>query len=72
MALRSTQPVTEIRTRNSSWGQRQPVLRVDNRTTFMWRIYTNTEASVSWNYQDLSKPEQGLLFLYLLLGPISL
>jgi hypothetical protein len=30
MALGSTQPLTEMSTRNVSWGQRRPVLRADN------------------------------------------
>ena len=30
MALGSTQPVTEISTRSTSWGQRRPVRKADN------------------------------------------
>ena len=38
MALGSTQPLTEISTRNVSWGSRQPVRTADNLTTFMCRL----------------------------------
>lgn len=46
-------------------GKRQAVHMADNRTTFMCRLSTNLEVSVSWNHQDLYRPAQGLLFLYL-------
>jgi len=32
MALGSTQPLTEMSTRSSSWGQRRPVRKADNLT----------------------------------------
>jgi hypothetical protein len=35
MALGSTQPLTEMSTRNISWEWRQPVCRADNLSTFM-------------------------------------
>jgi hypothetical protein len=35
MALGLIQPLTEVRTRNISWGQRRPVRRADNLTSFM-------------------------------------
>jgi hypothetical protein len=35
IALGSTQPLTEMSTRNISWGLRRLVLRADNLTTFM-------------------------------------
>jgi hypothetical protein len=38
MALESTQPLTEMSTRNISWGQRRPVRRADNLTTFTCRL----------------------------------
>ena len=38
MALGSTQPLTEMSTRNISWGLRRPVRRADNLTTFMCRL----------------------------------
>jgi len=38
MAVGSTQPLTEMSTRNISWGYRRPVRRADNLTTFMCRL----------------------------------
>jgi len=38
MFLGSTQPLTEISTRNIFWEQRRPVRRADNLTTFMCRL----------------------------------
>jgi len=38
MALGLTRALTEMSTRNVSWGQRRPVLRADNLTTFMYRL----------------------------------
>ena len=37
MALGSTQPLTEMSTRNISLGERRPVRKADNLTTFMCR-----------------------------------
>jgi hypothetical protein len=45
MALGSTQTVTEMSTRNVSWGQRWPVRRADNLATFMCRLSSNLEPS---------------------------
>jgi hypothetical protein len=39
MALQSTQPLTEMSTRNISWGQRRLVHRADNLATFICRLY---------------------------------
>ena len=64
MALGSTQPLTEMSTRNISWGYRRPVRRADNPTTFMCRLSWNLGASTSWNPQGLSRPVMGLLYLY--------
>jgi len=36
MALGPTQPLTEMSTSGISWGGRQPVLKADKVTTFMW------------------------------------
>ena len=47
MALGSTQPLTEMSTRNIS---------------FMCRFPWNLGASTSWNTQGLTKPVQGLLY----------
>jgi hypothetical protein len=38
MALGSTQPLTEMSTRNTSWEQRRPERRADNLATFMCRL----------------------------------
>ena len=65
MALELTQPVTEMSTRNISWGVKRPVLRADNLTTFLCRLPWNLGASTFWNPQYLSRPIRGLLYLYL-------
>jgi len=67
-----TQPLTEMGTRNISWGWRRPVCRADNPTTFMCRLSWNLGASPSWNPQGLSRPVMGLFYLYLLLGHTTL
>ena len=64
MTLGSTQPLTQMSTRNISWGLRRPVRRADNLTTFMCRLSWNLEASTSWNPQGLSRPVMGLLYLF--------
>jgi hypothetical protein len=64
MALRSTQPLTEIGTRNFL-GVWRPVRRADNLTTFMCRVSWNLGASASWNPQGLFRCVMGLLYLYL-------
>jgi hypothetical protein len=56
MALGLTQPLTEISTRNISWGYRRPLRRADNLTTLKYRLSWNLGASTSWNPQDLSRP----------------
>ena len=61
LALGSTQPLTEMSTRNISW---RPVRRADNLTTFMCRLSWNLGASTSWNPQGLSRPVMGLLYLF--------
>jgi len=69
MALGSTQPLTEMSTRNISWGWRRPVRRADNLTTHMCWLSWNPGASTSWNPQGLSRPVMGLLHLtFLSLG----
>ena len=65
VALRLTQPLTEMSTRNISWGEMRPVRRAHNLTTFMCRLSWNLVASISWNPQDLSRAVQGLLYLYI-------
>jgi hypothetical protein len=59
MALGLTQGLTEMSTRNISWGR-----RADNLTTFMCRLSWNLGTSTSWNPQGLSRPVMGLLYLY--------
>ena len=63
MALGLTQPLTEMSTRNISWGVRRPVCGPDNLTTFMSRPSLNLGASTSWDPQGLSRPVMGLLYL---------
>jgi hypothetical protein len=65
VALGLTRPLTEMSTRNIFWGQRWPVPRADNLTTFMCRLSWNLGASLSWNRQGLSRPVIGVLYLYL-------
>jgi len=64
MALRSTQPLTEMSNRNTFWGGRWiwPVQRADNLTTFMCRLSWNLGASTFWNPQGLSGSVEGLLY----------
>ena len=62
MVLGLTQPLTEISTRNVSWGPRRPVRRADNPTIFMCRLSWYLGASASWNPQGLSRPVMGLLY----------
>ena len=62
MALAMTQPLTEMSTRNISWGYVWPVRRADNLTDFMCRLSRNLRASTSWNPQGLSRTVMGLLY----------
>ena len=64
MVLGSTQPLTEMSTRNVSWGQRRPVRRADNLNTFMCPLPWNLGASISWKAQGLFRPVMGLLYLF--------
>ena len=70
MILGLTQPLTEMSTRNISWGGerglRWPVRRADKLTTFICQLSWNLGASTSWNPQCLSRSVQGFLYLYLL------
>ena len=65
-ALGLTQPLTEMSTRNISWGVKRPVRRADNLTTFICRVSWNLGATTSWSPRGLSRPVMGLLYLYLL------
>jgi hypothetical protein len=49
MALELTQPLTEMSTRNISWGVKAAGVWADNLTTFMWRLSWNLGASTFWN-----------------------
>ena len=64
MALRSTQPLTEMSTGNISWGLKRPVRRADNLTTFLCRLSWNLGASTSWSPLGLFRPVMGLLYLF--------
>ena len=64
MALGLTQPLTEMSTRDVYGGQRRPVRRADNLTTFMCRLSWNLGVSTSRNHQGLSRPVMGLLYVY--------
>jgi len=59
MALELTQPLTEMSTRNISWGKGG---RLVGLTTFMCRLSWNLGASTSWNPQGLSRPVMRLIF----------
>jgi hypothetical protein len=68
MALGSTQPLTEMSTRNISWGRKGG--RCVQLTTLPLAcadFHEIWEAEPSEKPQDLSRPIQGLLYLYLLL-----
>ena len=60
VALGSTQPLTKMSTRNISWGYKGG--RCFGLTTLppFWNLRTST----SWNPLGLSRPVQGLLYLY--------
>ena len=60
MALGLTEPITEMSTRNISWGQRRPVRTADNLTTFICGVSWNLGTSTSWKPQGLSRPVMGL------------
>ena len=62
MALRLTQPLTEMSTRNISWGKGGRCVGLTTLTTFMCRLSWNLGASTSWKTQDPSRPLMGLLF----------
>jgi hypothetical protein len=62
MALGSTQPLTEISTRNISWGVKAAGAYGLQPTTFMCRLSRNLGASASWHPVGLSRPVTGLLF----------
>jgi hypothetical protein len=57
MALELTQPLTEMRTRNISWGK-------GDRCVGLITLPRSCADSASWNPQVLPKPVTGLLYLF--------
>ena len=64
VALGSTQPLREMRTRNISWEVKATGATADKLTTFMCRLSWNLEVWTSWNPQGMSRPVMGLLYRY--------
>ena len=64
VAWGSTQPLTEMSTRNAAGGWKWPMHRADNLTTFMCRLSWYLQVSNSWNPQVLSRPVQASLYMY--------
>ena len=62
MALGSTQTLTEMSTRNISWGWRRPVHTADNLITFMCRLSKYLGASTPWNPVGLQQVCNGIAF----------
>ena len=63
MALGLTQPLTEISTRNISWGKRGRCVGLTTLSPSFADCLGNMGASTSWNSQGLSRPVMGLLYL---------
>jgi hypothetical protein len=64
MALGSTQPLTEMSTRNIPGGEGRPARKVDNLTAICESIvYKNVGASTSHSPMGLHDPLQGYLYL---------
>jgi hypothetical protein len=63
MALVSTQRITEMSTRNISWGKGGRC-RADNLATLLCRLSYIVGAATSWNPQGLSRPVMGLLYRF--------
>ena len=61
VALVTSQPLTEISTRDISWGEKWPMRRADNLTTYMCWPSLNLEASTFWKPQALSRSVMWLL-----------
>jgi hypothetical protein len=64
MAPGLTQPLTEMSTRNISWGLRWPVYTADNISNFMCWMFWNLGASNFTNTQGLFRPLMGLLYTF--------
>jgi hypothetical protein len=67
MALGLTQPVTEMSTRNISWGVKAADEYGCHPCHLMCRFSWNLVTSTSWNLQALSRHVMGLLYLYVYL-----
>jgi hypothetical protein len=65
MVMGSTQPLTEMSTKNVTWGLRRPVPRVDNLTNFMCGMSLNLGISTSWNLQSLFRLVQGFFYMFM-------
>jgi hypothetical protein len=63
VAQRLTQPLNRNKYQEFYLGQRRPVRRADNLTTFMCRLSINSGASTTWNLKGLSRPLVGKLYL---------
>jgi hypothetical protein len=63
-AVGRTLPLTEMSTRNISWGVNAAGAYGWQRTTFMCWLSRNLGASTTWNPKGLSRPVMRLLYLY--------
>jgi len=64
MALGSTQPLTEMSTRSISWGKGGRCVRLTTLPPSCVVVMKSRNLN-SWNPLGLSRPEMGLLYLYL-------
>jgi hypothetical protein len=65
MALGSTQPLTEMSTRNIPGGEGRPAPKADNLTAICEPIvYKNVGSSTSHSPMGLHGPLQGYLYLF--------
>jgi hypothetical protein len=62
MALGLSQLLTEVSTRNNSWGKDGRCVGLTTLPNLICRLYSNLGASTSWNPQGLSRPVVGLLY----------
>jgi hypothetical protein len=70
MTLGSTQPLTEMNTRNISRGKGGRCVGLTTLPPSCDNALKNPGASASWNPQSLSRPVIGLLYLYLYLSSL--
>jgi hypothetical protein len=71
VALGLTQPVTEMSTRNISWGWRRPLGRADNLTIFICRLSWNLRASTSYSPLGPVQACNGIASLFHVKYPLS-